>query len=303
MDSSVAGDPLWAVLIPPQLARFRSLTGISDAPLAVDFTGWNKYVILDGQRAFLFPRHAINVEWFERELTVYRALESTGLTVVPRVVGEWRDEGVYPLPFAAVTQLRGVHPPDASELCDVLGRAIAQWHNIVPPELLGARPPAHHDRADMHWLRRALDPETSAAAVAEAAERLDRRDCAGRWAEILERAARLQHVLVHGDIHEDQLLAVDGELTGILDWETARLDHPFWDFDLGEWGTGLWRRHRRDFSRLWAVMWEAYASERELDTDSTPLETAFRLRHALAISQAASDPAVVGTIDEHLARI
>jgi aminoglycoside phosphotransferase (APT) family kinase protein len=58
---------------------------------------------------------------------------------------------------------------------------------------------------------------------------------------------------VHGDIHEDQLLAEDGQLTGIIDWETARIDHPFWDFDLNEWGTGLWRRHRHDFSNLWAA--------------------------------------------------
>jgi aminoglycoside phosphotransferase (APT) family kinase protein len=64
---------------------------------------------------------------------------------------------------------------------------------------------------------------------------------------------QLPHVLVHGDIHEDQLLALDGQLTGILDWETVRIDHPFWDFDFAEWGTGLWRRHRLEFSRLWSV--------------------------------------------------
>ena len=301
--ATAAGDPLWAVLIPPQLARFRSLTGVGDAQLDVDFTGWNKYVVLDAERAFLFPRQPINVEWFERELAVYRALEPIGLALVPQVVGEWFDEGVYPLPFAAVTRLRGAHVPDASGLCAALGRAIAQWHTVAPPDLAGARPPAHHDRADMHWLRRALDPETSAAAAAEAAERLDRRERVGRWTERLEVAARHRHVLVHGDIHEDQLLAVDGELTGILDWETARIDHPFWDFDLGEWGTGFWRRHRRDFSRLWAVMWEAYASERGLDSDATPLETAFRLRHALAILERETDPAIVGTVDEHLARL
>jgi hypothetical protein len=47
-------------------------------------------------------------------------------------------------------------------------------------------------------------------------------------------AAQLAPVLVHGDIHEDQLLADGGQLTGIIDWETARVDQPFWDLDLGE---------------------------------------------------------------------
>jgi aminoglycoside phosphotransferase (APT) family kinase protein len=65
---------------------------------------------------------------------------------------------------------------------------------------------------------------------------------AAAWADQLASAAQLAPVLVHGDIHEGQLLADGVRLTGILDWETVRLDHPFWDLDLGAWGTGLWRR-------------------------------------------------------------
>src|SRR4029077_11190230 len=113
--------------------------------------------------------------------------------------------------------------------------------------------------------------------------RLGRPDRAAAGSELLARRARQPAVLVHGDIHEDQVLADDGRLTGVLDWETARIDHPFWDFDLGEWGTGLWRRHRRDFGALWAHGWRAYAEVRGLDSDSQPLATAFRLRLALAL--------------------
>src|SRR5437762_2257970 len=105
MGSSAVGDPLWAVLIPPQLARFRTLVGLGDAPLAVDFTGFNKYVLLTDDLVFLFPRRASNVEWFHRELATYRALEPIGLAVVPRLTGEWRDDTVYPFPFAALTRL------------------------------------------------------------------------------------------------------------------------------------------------------------------------------------------------------
>jgi aminoglycoside phosphotransferase (APT) family kinase protein len=108
-------------------------------------------------------------------------------------------------------------------------------------------------------------------------------------------------VLVHGDIHQGQLLAGGGRLTGILDWETARVHHPFWDFDLGQWGTGLWRR--RDFSALRARGWRAYARARGLDVGSGPLETAFRLRHALGLLADPGDPAITGAIDEHLAQL
>jgi aminoglycoside phosphotransferase (APT) family kinase protein len=300
MGSSLVGDPLWAVLTAPRLARFRVLARLDDTPITVDLTGWNKYVLLSDDRAFLFPRQESNVEWFNRELDAYRALESSGLPVIPRVVGEWRDDAVYPFPFAAVTRLPGVRPSDAGLVLAQLGRAVARWHDLVPPELPGARPPAHHDTAAMDWLRRALAPETTRAAVAEAADRLGRRGQIDRWTELLEAAAHHGHVLVHGDLHEDQLLVVDDTLTGILDWETARIDHPFWDFDLGEWGTGLWRRRRQDFSRLWSILWQAYANERGLDPNPAPLETAFRLRQALYLLDNDRDPSVVGTIDEHL---
>ncbi len=301
--SLVHGDPLWAVLIPPRLARFRELVDIGDEPLEIDLTGWNKFVLLGAESVYLFPRRADGVEWFERELAAYRALEPVGLRVVPRLVGRWFDETVYPHPFAAVARLPGSHPPNPSDLLDQLGRSIGQWHGIVPLELPGARPPAHHDRSDDHWLRRALDPATTRDAVAEAADRLASRGRSEKWTERLEAGAQLPHVLVHGDLHEDQLLARDGQLTGILDWETARIDHPFWDFDLTEWGTGLWRHHRHDFSQLWSVTWRSYATERGLDVDPLPLETAFRLRHALFLLDSGRDPMIAGTIEEHLAAI
>jgi hypothetical protein len=187
----VRGDPLWAVLIPPRLIRFRELVQIGDEQLDVDFTGWNKFVLLAAERVYLFPREASNVEWFERELAAYRALARIGLPVVPRVLGEWRDETIYPYPFAAVSRLPGTHPADASDLLDQLGRSIARCHEIAPPEIPGSRPPAHHDRTDNRWLHRALDPGTTRQAVREAADRLACTDRLERWSEQTEVAARL----------------------------------------------------------------------------------------------------------------
>jgi aminoglycoside phosphotransferase (APT) family kinase protein len=299
----IVGRAVNAVLVPPQAARFASLVGVDTDRLVLNVAGWNKLVLLDRDRVFLFPRSATGVEWFEREIAAYRALAGTGLTVVPRLLGCWEDQEIYPFPFAAVTRLRGEVPAEPEALVEQLGRAIARWHELEPPPLAGARPPRHHDAAHHRWLRRALDPATSAEAAAEAAGRLGRPDRASAWAGLLASAARLGPVLVHGDIHEDQLLAEGDRLTGVLDWETARVDHPFWDFDLGEWGTGLWRRRRRDFSSLWARGWRAYATTRGLDADSRPLETAFRLRQALQLQADPGDPAVVGTLEEHLAHL
>jgi len=290
-----------AVLVPPQAERFAALVGADPDRLVLNVSGWNKLVLLDSDRVFLFPRAAAGVEWFERELAVYRALAAARLDVVPRLLGRWADPEVYPFPFAAVTRLRGEVPAEPEALIEQLGGTIARWHELEPPPLAGARPPRHHDAAHHRWLRRALDPTTCASAAAEAAGRLGRPARARAWADLLASAARLAPVLVHGDIHEDQLLADGGRLTGIIDWETARIDHPFWDFDLGEWGAGLWRRRRRDFSSLRARGWLAYARTRGLDTDPRPLETAFGVRHALRLLDDPGDPAVVGTIEEQLA--
>jgi aminoglycoside phosphotransferase (APT) family kinase protein len=301
VSGDIIGPAVSAVLVPPQAERFASLVGADTSRLVLNVSGWNKLVLLDSDRVFLFPRSANGVEWFERELAAYRALAEAGLSVVPRLLGRWEDPEIYPFPFAAVTRLRGAAPAAPEHLIDQLGRAIACWHELEPPSLAGARPPRHHDASYHRWLRRALNPATSASAAAEAADRLSRPDRASDWADLLASAATLRPVLVHGDIHEDQLLADGGQLTGVIDWETARVDHPYWDFDLGEWGTGLWRRRRRDFSALWARGWRAYALQRGLDTDARPLETAFRLRHALRLLDDPGDPAVVGTLEEHLA--
>jgi aminoglycoside phosphotransferase (APT) family kinase protein len=301
MSGDITGRPVNAVLVPPQAERFASLVGVDLGRLVLNVTGWNKLVLLDADRVFLFPRAADGLEWFERELSAYRALANTELRVVPRLLGRWEDPEIYRFPFAAVTRLRGAVPAEPEALIDQLGAAIARWHELEPPPLPGARPPRHHDAAHHRWLRRALNPATSAGAAAEAATRLGRPERTAAWAKLLGSAARHAPVLVHGDIHEDQLLADGDRLTGIIDWETVRVDHPFWDLDLGQWGTGLWRR--RDFSALWARVWRVYAQARGLDTDSGPLETAFRLRHALALRADPGDPAVLGTLEEQLAHL
>jgi len=301
MSGEVAGQAVNAVLAPRQAERFAGVADVDLGRLVLNVTGRNKLVLLDSDRVFLFPRSAIGVEWFERELATYQVLAKTQLGVVPRLLDRWEDPEIYPFPFAAVTRLRGEVPAEPEALIEQLGEVIARWHELEPPALAGARPPRHHDAAHHRWLRRALDPATSAEAAAEAADRLGRPGRASAWADLLASAAQLAPVLVHGDIHEDQLLADGGRLTGIIDWETARVDHPFWDFDLGEWGSGLWRRRRRDFSALWARGWRAYAQARGLEVDSGPMQTALRLRHALGLLADPGDPAVVGTLEEHLA--
>jgi aminoglycoside phosphotransferase (APT) family kinase protein len=164
------------------------------------------------------------------------------------------------------------------------------------------RPPAHQRTAHHAWLRRALDPTASGAAAEAAASRFDlpRRPLT----VMLGRAAAFDPVLVHGDVHEDQLLVHDGRVCGVVDWETARVDHPFFDFDLGEWGTGAWRAGRGELDRTWHAMWASYADARGVDADHRPLAVASRLRLAWwAVDPRAPAPPVVGPVGEHRAAV
>lgn len=209
-------------------------------------------------------------------------LADGGVPLVPTLLDRWSDEEVHPYPFAAVTRLPGMHLEDPVALLHQLGAAIASWHSVLltPAGGVSAPPPGVRS-AHEEWLHRALDPVQTCDAVEEAVERLVQPDRRDEWLDHLSAGAALPHVLVHGDVHEDQLLADEDTLTGILDWETARIDHPFFDFDFGEWGTGLWRRHRSDFPELWRRLWASYADARGLDLPVEPLVTAFGVRQLL----------------------
>ena len=281
--SELAGEPVHAVLPPPQLRRFRELAGVGEEEaIEVVVGGWHKHVLLTADRAFLFPRHAVHVAGLERELAVLAVLTAADVPLVPRLMATWRDDAVHPYPFAAVTRLQGAHLDDPVALLDQVGTAIAVWHELPPPSaLVSPTRPEGHDQSHLDWFHRALDPATTADAVEEAVDRLGVSERRAEWSEHLQAAAAQPHVLVHGDIHEDQLLADQSRLTGVLDWESARVDHPFFDFDFGEWGTALWRDHRPEFVELWRAQWEPYAHARGLDLPVEPLVAAFGIRQLL----------------------
>jgi aminoglycoside phosphotransferase (APT) family kinase protein len=267
--------PALAVITPPRLTRFRALLGLTDdEPIEANFTGWSKLVLLTPTQAVLFPRDHTQVDALHRDIAALRAMEGLHLAAVPRIRAVWDDPEVSALPVLVLDRLPGVGLDGLVEalprlvlgdLFAELGGSIARWHE-VDPDAVAALP-----------RRTPLDGVTTLASELELEPREAR---AAAWA--LERAADLDPVLVHGDLHEGQLLVEPGpphRLTGILDWQTARIDHPFVDFDLGEWGTAIWRGHRAHFPELRRRAWAAYARQRGLPDD---LAAVFEWHHATA---------------------
>lgn len=265
----MGADRIHAILIEPQLERFRELCGLGDAPLSVTFEGWHRHAILSSDRVFLFPRDRLRVPGLLREAAVLEALQGRGVPA-PRLLGRWRDEGVSPYPFSAVSRLPGrtwsgleadATLDQLTAMLSGLGQAVASWHRLdirIFPRRLRARRPEH-----LREIERWFDTDALERAATYAVDRLGlppgRADA---WLREVQPLAAMAPVFVHGDINEGQIL-VDDELriTGILDWETAGVGHPLKDFDLGEWGYGIFE-WESDFDVLRRRMWEAYARAR-----------------------------------------
>lgn len=255
-------DRLHAVLIEPQLARFRTQFELDGEPLTADFSGFHRHAICSRDRVFLFPRHREHVRGLLTEAKVLSALDGHDIPAA-RVHGVWRDDDISPYPFLCLERLPGSPwgKLEASATLDgvrtmlrTLGRTIATWHRIEPP--LGRRiraSAAFSATVRIDALRDLAERATSAIGLPGRTE---------AWLRTLEPLARMRPVFTHGDVHEDQIM-VDDELriTGVLDWEHASIGHPLRDFDFGEWGAGIFA-WEDDFDSLRRIMWESYAEAR-----------------------------------------
>src|SRR5262249_22343097 len=180
------------------------------------------------------------------------------------------DQEVSPYPFIALSRLPGrtwsgleasATLDQVIKVLEGLGQAIASWHRLDPRTLPRRVRARSSRRADT--FAHQLDLDVLRADAIEAARRLGLSyQHVSTWLGELEPLVALAPVLVHGDVNEGQILVDDAlHVTGILDWETAGVGHPLKDFDLGEWGYGIFA-WERDFDTLRRAMWEAYARAR-----------------------------------------
>lgn len=261
-------DPVHAVLAPSEVPLFRQLTGIGDAPLDVDFEGWAKLALLSDDRVFLFPRRGREAG-LARGALALEALGAAGVECVPKVVGRWGDDLLASGPFVALERRPGRHweaLEDAASLSDVetmlrsLGATIASWQSLDVANLPGALQSASTGIIQRTpGLVAMLTGPSGEGVVAELAKLVAApATWEGVWTEAVAGVAAMRPVLIHGDVCENQLL-VDHELTitSVLDWDTAGLGHPLYDFDFGEWGTGIFK-WEHEFARLRRAMWDGY---------------------------------------------
>lgn len=259
-----------AVLVPPQLKRFREVCEVA-GPIEPRFDGYTKHVLLTDDRAFLFPRNHTIVAQLERECDVYAAVD---YPLVPKLLGRWDEPAISPYPFFAVTRLRGSVPGDMSPehlrmLAGRLGAALAACHDIslehVQRRLWAnawSEPPLTPPTATECYspLRELGGAERLAESVAPFVGPAARTTLL----EALEAIDAMDPVLAHGDLYEGHLLLDEsGTLTGILDWGFGGVLSPLVDFTCSQWDSASWAAER-SYGDLRRHLWAAYAEHRSV---------------------------------------
>ena len=240
-------DPRWAGERPCPPARAASLVGaafpeLRGRPVVPLAEGWDNTVhLVGGVWAFRFPRRAMALPGFRRELTVLPRLAGRlPLPVpLPELVGV--DEHVEdPWPFAGARLLPGRELADAALPEDArtpaaaaLGGFLRALHDPRTRDAVAVELPV--DPMQRGWPRARLDATR---------DQLARLVADGTWAgdpavaALLGEAGSLdppggEPVLVHGDLHvRHLLLAPDGGAAGVIDWGDVCLADPAVDLAL-----------------------------------------------------------------------
>ena len=284
-----------AILIGPQLDRFCEAFGLTPGELEPDFTGWSKHIIKSPDHVFLFPRHPKYQRSLNVELEVYKLLSELKELPVPKLVRAVENCELSPYRFGVVTRLHGIllgnieprlGASDYEEVLRTIGRLTAIWHNLQLGHETDFLKPLSQDMDGDHgdsyrWLYGVLRSgslgdvpcwiassvgELTTGVGAEDLSDLNSASTIDRWQRALSELAGMDDVLLHGDIHEDQILVRserDLDVNGILDWGNAGIGHPALEFNFGEWGEEIWR-YRDDFSVFRAALWSEYLDVREL---------------------------------------
>lgn len=243
----MTGSPPWTATRAVDAARagqliaaaVPSLAGLPVVPLS---EGWDNTVVRVGEWVARFPRRAMALPGFRRELAVLPLV--AGVLPLPVPAPQWMgtdDDPDEPWPFAVVRFVPGRELAEAALPDDgrraaaaALGAFLAVLHAPATRDLVAA--------TDLP-----VDPMQRAvpgARIEQTRTQLAELEEAGVWSrdpavdDLLRDGARLgpttaATVLVHGDLHVRHLLLDDdGAASGVIDWGDVCLADPAVDLAL-----------------------------------------------------------------------
>lgn len=260
------------------------LGGCDLSTVELSTAGWHRFAILAPDCVLLLPRSHRWVAGLRREALALPLLEQYGIPA-PRLLARLDDEELWPYPVNLISRLP---TPSWAALQDdadrqrwqsmlaELAELIAGYHAIdlaaVPAELQAAPPPSPDPLERSLWhVEDYLRPgvlEQLCASLAAVAELSPQR--AEHWMKIIEPCLEMTATFAHRDLNEGQIMINSGgQVAGLIDWESAGVQHPLSDLDFGGWGPGVWE-YEPEIALLRKGFWQRYADARCLDLPDWP---------------------------------
>jgi aminoglycoside phosphotransferase (APT) family kinase protein len=193
-------------------------------------SGWDNFVFrLGDDLAVRLPRRAIAAPLIEREARWLPELAPRLPLAVPVPVRVGHPSHAFPWAWSVVRWLPGetastAPPTDANATAVVLGRFLRALHRAAPP-----------DAPRSTWRGTPLEERSASvhAHLTQLDSRLDAPRIRAAWALLLERPPWNGPPLwLHGDLHPENLLVSDGQVTAVIDFGDLCCGDPATDLSV-----------------------------------------------------------------------
>lgn len=277
-----------------QVGVFCRMAGLDASRVVFRGNGAHRDVLLADGKVYIFPRAKRYHESMCRELEFLRQAARMERLPMPRFVEMIDCPAAYPAPVGVLSFLEGDNWEDIQEsfsweyiqaVWDEMLEILLACHALpvkLSPVAAGNPPLPFSETSRMQaWLAASLDAATAAAAVeglqgelvATAAElgvdfsAIAGADCLAAWTQTLLQLGNLPPALLHGDMHEGQVLLLPDRrptISGILDWEAVQVGNPLMDFSFHKWGWGRIWVFREHFAAWRRGLWTRYLAGRSI---------------------------------------
>lgn len=277
---------IFAILNPEQIDNLCKRFNISKEELTPVFSGWHKRILIANDKVFLFPREPQFQRGVDIESSIYHEFSQIDAVALPQLIEKVIDPEISGFPFIVTTKLEG--KPFSEFIDDIsiedlelflleLTNLIVKWHSIPQDMISSLIKTRFREQESVMNLSTILDylsvPDRYKEAISFVLNELNdyiifTKTEIEAISQVVARVSSLSYTLVHGDIHEDQILVEKKEsnlrITGILDWESARFANPIQEFNFGEWGLQIWK-FKNSFAQLRRSIWNAYCKARNIE--------------------------------------
>ncbi|MHA1224628.1 MAG: aminoglycoside phosphotransferase family protein [Candidatus Heimdallarchaeaceae archaeon] len=311
-----------------QLTKFCKKMDINPEDIEPNFEGWRKLILYSKEKIFSFPRDPSLIDSLEMEAEALKFLSHYNHLPVPKYIDYLFDKDISYYRFLISSRLNGkkfskfenkINLPALEKFLVNLSETFTLWHNIkvneIPSTIQKDSEIINRKINTQTWGNFALDINQLTNAIYYIQGVIDfwgektnstittfllNSQSFDKWVYCLKEIVELDHVLLHGDIHEDQILVESKEtmkITGIIDWETIRIGNPIWEFNFLEWGLTIWN-WRKNFSTLRRKMWKKYLNKRKIRLSTFEgLDLFYTLLEFLIVIEAKTDKHPITGLD------